>query len=560
MAPAETTPRAAGPATALRAATLCCWAAAAGAALAQEPAGAPAPAGPGAAVESAAVAARFPEPAVAYRTPAFEPGRSAWTSNAELHALLHMLVRDGESAAGIVKLLSLGSSQTGVPIEALLFTRDAGSTATPPRATRPTVLLIGQQHGDEPAGAEALIVIAQELAAGKLQPLLERINVVVLPRANPDGAALDRRASASGIDINRDHLLLRTPEAQALAQLVREFRPLVVADLHEHAAIAHYVEKFGAVQRADALLQHALTPNLPELVTKAADEWFRLPLQQGLRREGLSSDWYHTTSDDLNDRRLAMGGVQADNGRNVNGLRNAVSLLIDTRGADLGRTHAGRRVHSQVVAATVVLNSAAARAADLARLRSYVDQELSAKACRGEIVVDAATTPSEYTLVMLDPLTGLDKPVTVAWDSALELKPLKRRARPCGYWLGAGEIDAVLRLRGLGVQVQRLEQAGALRAETYAEISRETAARPDGRTSIADGAVVPRIKVELVASLIDVNAGSYYVGLDQPLANLALAALEPDTAGSYLSHRVITALQGLARVLQRPEVKMSLVP
>ena len=45
-----------------------------------------------AAPESPAVAARFPDPAVTYRTPAFEPGHAGFTSNAELRTLLHGLV------------------------------------------------------------------------------------------------------------------------------------------------------------------------------------------------------------------------------------------------------------------------------------------------------------------------------------------------------------------------------------------------------------------------------------------------------------------------------------
>ena len=36
---------------------------------------------------SAAVAARFPDPALPYRTPAFEPGRGDYTRNPEVHAV-----------------------------------------------------------------------------------------------------------------------------------------------------------------------------------------------------------------------------------------------------------------------------------------------------------------------------------------------------------------------------------------------------------------------------------------------------------------------------------------
>ena len=525
----------------------------------------PASVAPSPSTESAALAARFPDPPVAYRTPAFEPGRSGFTTNAELRSLLRGLVRDGDGSAGstTIRLLQAGSSQTGVPLEALHFSRvpvplaRTGASAPVPR---PTVLLVGQQHGDEPAGAEALIMIAQALAGGPLAALLDRIDVVVLPRANPDGAAADKRGTASGIDANRDHLLLRTPEAQAQAQLVREFNPVVVVDAHEFTALGRFVDKFGAAQRFDALIQYAMTANLPAFVTKASEEWFRQPMLQALNAQGLRHEWYYTTSADLADKKVSMGGVQPDTGRNVNGLRNTVSLLIETRGVGLGRAHLARRVHTHVTAITSVLQSAAARADDLLKLRRFVDAEVASKACRGEMIVEAAATPSEYNLRMLDPQTGADKTVNVVWDSALELATVKRRTRPCGYWLGADQTDAALRLRALGVQVQRLDDAGALRGETWAETARELVARSDVRGSIADAGGALRLQVDLVPALIDVRAGSYYIGLDQPLANLVIAALEPDTQNGFVANRIVTELKSQARVLARPEIRMTPMP
>ena len=507
---------------------------------------------------SAAVAARFPDPTVDYATPAFTDARSGFTTNAELQAVLRALVRPGE-AAGLpgVTLLALGTSQNAVPIEALLFSR-VGDAAQ--RATRPTVLLVGQQHGDEPAGSEALLVIAQELARGALQPLLERINVIVLPRANPDGAQANRRVSANGIDVNRDHLLLQTPEAQALAQLVRDYQPAVVIDAHEYTVVGRYLEKFGAVQRFDAMLQYAMTANMPAFISKAAEEWFRLPALASLKEQGLTAEWYYTTSTDLLDKKISMGGTQPDTGRNVNGLKNAVSILIETRGVGIGRLHLKRRVHTHVTAMRSVLQSAHTRAADLLKLRQFVDNDVSLQACRGEVVVEAAPTASEYTLLMLDPATGADKPLTVAWDSALELRPLKTRARPCGYWLAGDQMDAVARLRSLGVQVRRITENGVARGETYAETSREEGARLDVRGTIADAAPLLRLQVQMVPALIDVPVGSFYVPLDQPLANLVVAALEPDTQNSYVANRIVIDLAAQARVLARPEMKSVPVP
>ncbi len=515
------------------------------------PAAAPVAAAP-VAPYGAAVMARFPDPPVRYATPAFEPGRASFTSQSEMQAQLRALAREARQGALRAQLLVAGASQTGQPIEALLLSRQADLSPAAMRASgRPTVLLVGQQHGDEPAGAEALLVVARELAQGDLGAVTEHLNVIVLPRANPDGAQSGRRATASGIDANRDHLLLRTPEAQAIAGLMRDYAPVVVADAHEYPAVGHYLDKFGGVARADVLLQYATAPNVHEFVTRAAEEWFRQPLLARLQREGLSADWYHTLSTSPEDRRVAMGSPRPDMGRNAAGLRHAVSLLVETRGADLGRTHLARRVHTQVVAMTSILNSAAARADDLMKLRRFVDTETVAQACSGEVTFEAAATPSEYVLKLIDPASGADMPVSVAWDSSLQLQPLKTRTRPCGYWLAARESEAALRLRGLGLTVQRIEEKGVVRGESFRETSRSAVAD-------APGALLPQ--VEAVPALLDVEPGSWYVPLDQPLAALAIAALEPDTPSSYVTHGLIGGVTAVSRVLARPGFRTSTLP
>ena len=215
---------------------------------------------------------------------------------------------------------------------------------------------------------------------------------------------------------------------------------------------------------------------------------------------------------------------------------------------------------THVTALHSLLQSAALKSAEMARLRAFVEQDVASKACQGEMVVEAAATPSEYVLQMLDPQTGADKPLTVAWDSSLELRAVKKRTRPCGYWLANDQADAVQRLRGLGVTVMQLATDGDMRAETYRELSRDTGARPDVRGTVADVNGIVKVQVQTVPSLIDVKGGSYYVPLDQPLANLAIAALEPDTQNSYFANGIVASLDAQVRVMSRPAVKMAALP
>ena len=262
---------------------------------------------------------------------------------------------------------------------------------------------------------------------------------------------------------------------------MRGIAPLVVLDLHEYPVdAALWSGRFGAVQRFDVLLQYATTANMPPFVTKAAEEWFRAPLVSSLGAAGFSSDWYHTISADPADRRVSMGSAAPQLGRNAHGLMNAVSLLVETRGGGIGRTDFKRRVQAQLTAVASVLGNAASRAADLAKLRQFVDRDVAASACKGEGVIEAGLTPSEYALPMLDPQTGAIRRVTVTWESALELRVVKTRPRACGYWLAASETEAVRRLRLLGIEVLQLELAGEMRGETYRETGRDAAAAQGG--------------------------------------------------------------------------------
>jgi hypothetical protein len=494
------------------------------------PAPAPAPAtapAPGSAPAEAGLASRFPEPAVTYRTPAFQRGRTTPTSAAEAQKLLQGLARDHGAVVRVVKLAE------GPNGEALLFSRSAQATPESVRASgRATVLLHGPQRADAPAATEALLAVAQELAQGRLQAVLDKANVIVWPQVPALGQATEG-----------DHLLLKTPQAQALARLVREYQPVMVAEVGEYLPSLEFSLRFAAVERHDAMLQVAAAGNLAPFVTKAAEEWFRQPVAAGLQQQGLAVEWHYAVVPGAAERRLAMGSPRPDDSRNVQGLKNMVSLAIESRGEPAGgRLHLKRRVHTLVTALSTILQSSADRGGDLLKIRQYVDAEVSAQACKGTVVVEAELSPGEHTLQMLDAGSGVEKSSTVAWDSALALRELRVRPRPCGYWLDASQSTAVARLRAMGVRVEQVLSKGVVQGDSFIE------------------PVAGSRDVKTLSALLDLAPGGYYVPLSQPLANVAVAALEPDTSFSYWAGGLVTGLDKTARVMSWPGVKTSVVP
>lgn len=484
----------------------------------------PAPRQPAPATAAIEPPASVPAPAP---VPAPTVPQPAVLSNTQLaEVMTGIALRPRGTGEVSARLLHFGNSQSGVPLLALRFSSDPSIDA----GHRTSVMLIGQQHGDEPAGAQALVTLARQIADGRFADELRKIDVVIVPRLNPDGAARATPGNAEGVDIDRDHLLLQSSEAQALATLVREQDPAVVVDLREYDASPAKWKRFAATPAADVLVQYAAAPNVPPLITRAAEEWFRRPLADALARDRLQWDWFLTPLPGDGSGAVGMGSVQPDSERNVNGLRNSVSLLIAARAPDQDAAGVVRRAAALQSATASILASTAGRSEDLLKLRGYVREEVARLACRGQIILQARPSRAEHRLAMIDGQSGARRMVTIDLDSTLKLETVRQLPRPCGYWLGAGAADAVRRLRLLGVQVQQLHaQASVLGSPLQRDTGAAAAAEP------AD-------------ALVDMPAGSYYLSLAQPLANLAVAALEPGTPYGYEAHRLLASPGQAARL------------
>jgi hypothetical protein len=101
------------------------------------------------------------------------------------------------------------------------------------------VLLWSQMHGDEPSATAALFDVFEYVRRHRGEPevrgLLEALTIHAVPMLNPDGAERFQRRNAQGIDINRDALLLQTPEGQALKALRDRLEPRLGFNLHNQS-------------------------------------------------------------------------------------------------------------------------------------------------------------------------------------------------------------------------------------------------------------------------------------------------------------------------------------
>ena len=113
-----------------------------------------------------------------------------------------------------------------------------------PDAAR-TVLVLGQMHGDEPAGRVTAEYIRTRLRVDS------DVDVWIIPTMNPDGAAAHTRKNAHGVDLNRNwptngwvhtrrgsityggRRAASEPETRAMIAFLTEIKPDWITSLHQ---------------------------------------------------------------------------------------------------------------------------------------------------------------------------------------------------------------------------------------------------------------------------------------------------------------------------------------
>jgi hypothetical protein len=227
-------------------------------------------------------------------------------------------------------------------------------------------------------------------------------------------------------------------------------------------------------------------------------------------------------------------------------------MLLEVRGVGLGRAHFLRRVHTHVLAAMTVIETAARLGPQVLASVRVAGVAAARAACHGEMVVAARHSDTRREMVFVDAVTGEDKPVEVEWRAAVPMQVIRARARPCGYLLAPNETEAIARLRLLGARLQPLAKARTIATERYVVTKEDAGRREDARGAIEDSEPMRAYEVRTERAHERLVAGTVYVPLDQPLAPLIEAALEPDSQNSFAANRVLAAGPASVRRVLRP--------
>lgn len=295
----------------------------------------------------------FYEPQVRTQTPSIRPGRKEFTTQREMLDYLGAIHTTNDNT--IVDLLGPTSGGNYLPV--ILITRKKMYTKE-----KPTVMLIAQQHGNEPMGCDVLLAMVNRVAKGDLNYLLDRINVIIMPRINPDGAKKFTRDSGERKDINADHASLSTKEAQSVEEIYMKYRPEVFVDIHEYISdLKSYsnILEGGAVPYNDLMILSPTNPNY----SKNLDAYAKKTLLEIKRIENQSSynvDYYYNPfvkPKNGNPLTLYQATGSPKLARNMYGLKGSLSYLIELRGRNIGFENVKRRLESGSLAAEKIMKN-----------------------------------------------------------------------------------------------------------------------------------------------------------------------------------------------------------
>jgi hypothetical protein len=183
------------------------------------------------------------------------PERTNFQETSKYDEVVAFMQAVAKAAPKKVLLMSFGETneKRALPLAVV------GAPAATPEAVRGTgkirVYIQGNIHGGEVEGKESAQILLREFAEGKHEDWLKTMVFLIAPIYNADGNerfALTNRGSqhgpiggqgqrpnAQGLDLNRDHMKLDSPEARAVVKLMNDYDPHVSMDLHTTNGTRH---------------------------------------------------------------------------------------------------------------------------------------------------------------------------------------------------------------------------------------------------------------------------------------------------------------------------------
>jgi hypothetical protein len=457
------------------------------------------------------------------RTALEESGWKALTSYEQQMGYLQQLVTSSSS----VDMKTIGTSVSGRAIPALFFSTDPVFASQ--RAEKPLVLIFCQQHGNEPSGKEAAMIVARKLLAEDAA-LLDKLDLILVPQVNPDGSEAGQRRNANDMDLNRNHVILSEPESNALHQLFLDWMPEVTLDVHEYnAVLSRWVEE-GYIKDADEMLGGVTNLNIDADIMRFTRDVFIPETGEGVEADGYRFHRY-IVGEPFEEKVVRYSTTAINDGRQSLGMYNSLSFIIEGKRYGNLINEIEKRTKGQVSALISFLATVGRHSEEVLSIVKQARTNV-AKQHQSHIQMDYFPRADDPTLNF--PVFDLHTWTHTHRDMPF-FKPRvlvkKSVTKPAAYAFAASETKLIELLHRHRIPVLVLDGEQQTQTETY-RIKHVTDAMDEEKPTLL-------IDLDRTAQEETLAPDTVIVPVDGAASNLVPLILEPESTWSIVSQRAM---------------------
>ena len=448
-----------------------------------------------------------------------------------------------DAASDLIRIEQFGVSPEGRPIYAVIASKD-GATLDP---SKPVLLAQAGIHPGEIDGKDAGMMLLRDIAFYGKDALLDRVNLILIPILSVDGheraSAYSRpnqrgpriqgwRNTATNQNLNRDYLKLDQPERRAVRGLILEYRPDLYVDVHVTDGMDYQYDVTFGFNGEDGAFSRS--PNGSHWL----DTVFKPAMNAALERQGhIPGELVFGQDDDDPKAGLNDGGLGERYSNGWGAAAHVPTILIENHSL---------KPHEQRVLGTYVFIEEAMRllADKGSALRAATDQDKALRPAEIPANFEQEATPSStrpfrgVLYEMYDsPASGrkeirwLGRPDPEMWRMPFYgSKPTLTLKRPTAYWIPGYRTDLIERLKAHVIEMETLTTPRHVAVDMLRLVSPKLATRAN------EGHVQASVEtVEVERRDWTFPPGSVRVPTDQPLGDIVVLLLEPQSSESFFA-------------------------
>ena len=471
-----------------------------------------------------------------WATPFEQNGLTSSPNYNDTHQWLTKLVDDSE----LLSQVSIGKSPQGRDIWMVVASESGAATPeTLSESNKPTVLVQAGIHSGEIDGKDAGMMLLRDITQGDKQALLDKVNLLFVPilsvdahersseynRVNQRGPVdMGWRTNARNLNLNRDYAKLDTLELQHMIRAINVWQPDLYIDVHVTDGIDYqYDVTFGY--------------NVKQGYSPASFEWlekyYRPEIESALTDNGHIPGplVFALDNTDLS-KGLSYWNPSPRFSNGYGDARHLPTILIEN--------HSLKPFKQRVLGTYVMLEQTLKTVATHGtKLKSAIYEDKYQRQQHVPLTWNTVEQPGwdfkgiDYTLETSE-ISGTD---VVRWNGQPKLYPKLpvmgnteadiQTQRPKYYYVPAQWHQVIERLSIHGVRMTPLTKEKTLKASQY-QFTAPIFNQKDyeGRQRVT--ATSNKVKIETTLPI-----GTIQISTNQPLGDLAILLLEPQSADSF---------------------------